>query len=132
MDSGTEAQVEAVMTTPVETISANASVREAATTMRANDINSLLVPGAEVGIVTSTDVLDVVVDGRDPEQCSVTDVMTGGVEWVSTDLRLQEAAAMMENFGINHLPVRDGDGDYVGMISSTDIREIFTGSSAGR
>lgn len=125
MGSDTETQVEAVMTTPVETISASATVKEAATTMRTHDINSLLVPGAEAGIVTSTDVLDVVVDGRDPTQCSVADVMTAGVEWVSTDLRVQEAAAMMTNFGINHLPVRDADGDYVGMVSSTDLREPF-------
>lgn len=125
MNSDTETQVEAVMTTPVETISADATVREAATTMRAHEINSLLVPGAGAGIVTSTDVLDVVVDGRDPARCSVADVMTAGVEWVSTDLRLQEAAAMMTNFGINHLPVRDADGDYVGMVSSTDLRETF-------
>lgn len=132
MNTGTETRVEAVMTTPVETISANASIREAATMMRAQEINSLLVPGAEVGIITSTDVLDVVVDGHDPEQCSVAEVMTGGVEWVSTDLRLQEAAAMMENFGINHLLVRDADGDYVGLVSSTDIRDVFTGPARER
>jgi len=125
MSTDNEARVEAAMTVPVETISANASVRAAATTMRDHDFNALLVPGTETGIVTSTDVLDAVADGRDPEQCSVGDVMTVPVESVSTDLRLQEVAAMMTTYDINHLPVRDRDGDYVGMVSSTDLRETL-------
>lgn len=129
MSTDTEARVEAAMTVPVETISATATVREAATTMRDNGFNALLVPGAEVGIVTSTDVLDTVADGRDPEQCSVDDVMTVPVESVSTDLRLGEAAEMMTTYEINHLPVRDRDGDYVGMVSSTDIRETLAEAS---
>lgn len=128
MSTGTKEHVEAVMTTPVETVSADATLREAATRMRAHDIRSLLVPGAKAGIITSTDVLDAVADGRDFEECSVGDVMTAGVEWVGTDLRVQEAAAMMTNFGINHLPVRGDDGDYVGMVSSTDLHEILADS----
>ncbi|MFC6974301.1 CBS domain-containing protein [Halomicroarcula sp. GCM10025709] len=32
---------------------------------------------------------------------------------------LTETAAMMTNFGINHLPVVDDD--YIGMVSSSDI-----------
>jgi IMP dehydrogenase len=48
-------------------------------------------------------------------------VVTRPVETVETDMRLGEAAAMMTNFGINHLPVVDETGDYVGMVSSTDV-----------
>lgn len=132
MDTGNEEHVEAVMTASMETISADATVREAARMMRGRDINSLLVPGADAGIVTSTDVLEVVADGRDPEQCRVADVMTVPVESVGADLRVQEAAAMMTNFGINHLPVRDHSGDYVGMVSSTDLKETLAGSSMKR
>jgi CBS domain-containing protein len=54
----------------------------------------------------------------------VSDVMTGSVETVPPDLRIEEAAAMMTNFGINHLPVVDDD--FVGMISSTDITARLT------
>lgn len=128
MSIGADAHVEAVMTTPVKTISADATLREAASRMRSHDIRSLLVPGAETGTITSTDILDAVADDRDVDQNSVEDVMTAGIEWVGTDLRLQEAAAMMTNFGINHLPVRDDDGDYVGMVSSTDLNEILADS----
>ncbi|MFC7154644.1 cyclic nucleotide-binding/CBS domain-containing protein [Halomarina halobia] len=118
-----ETRVEAVMATPVETIASNATAREAAVVMRDHDINALLVPGVDAGIFTSTDLRDAIADGHDPDRCRVADVMTTPVESVTTDLRLGEAAAMMTTYGFNHLPVRDSDGDYVGIVSSTDIKE---------
>ena len=107
------------MSTPLVTISPDASVAEAASLMRGEGINALLVPTTEVGIVTSTDVIDTVAQGLDPEGTPVSAVMTDAVETVPPGLRLTEAAAMMENFGISHLPVVDDD--FVGMVSSTDI-----------
>ena len=125
IESGTT--VEAVMATPVETISKDASIRNAAAKMRDHDFNALLVPGADMGIITSTDILDVVANGLDTETTQVADVMTVPVESVTTDLKLPEAASMMTTYRINHLPVRDNDGDYVGMVSSTDLRNELTG-----
>lgn len=125
MRTDTAERVKSVMTEPVQTISGDATVGEAARTMRRRNINALLVPGAQAGIVTSTDVLDAVADGRDPADCPVGDVKTEPVESIDTDMRIQEAAAMMTTYGINHLPVRDRKGDYVGMISSTDLRETL-------
>jgi len=121
--------VKDVMTAPVETISKNATVSEAATRMRDHRINSLLVPGAEAGIVTSTDVLDAVASERDLTEALVSDLMTAPVESVNKTVQLQEAAAMMTSYEINHLPVRDSHGDYVGIISSTDLREALGDSS---
>ena len=115
------------MTPALETIPGDATVSEAATAMRDANIGSLLVPGAETGIVTSTDVIDAVADGLDPRKAHVEDLMTSPVESISVDLRLEEVAAMMTNYDINHLPVRDTDGDYVGIVSSTDLREAMAG-----
>lgn len=108
-----------VMSTPLVTVTPDASVAEAATLMSEREISALLVPTTEVGIVTSTDVIDTVAQGLDPEGTPVSAVMTEAVETVPPGLRLTEAAAMMENFGISHLPVVDDD--FVGMVSSTDI-----------
>ena len=108
-----------VMSTPLVTVSPDASIAEAAALMRQEDISALLVPTTEVGIVTSTDVIDTVAEGLDPEETPVSAVMTEAVETVPPGLRLTEAAAMMENFGISHLPVVDDD--FVGMVSATDI-----------
>lgn len=123
MNGTAEIRVEDVMTTPIETISASATMRECAAKMSDDEIHSLLVPGSQTGIVTSTDVLDAVAEGRDLEECRIEDVMTTPVESVTDDLRLQEAAEMMTTYRINHLPVRDSGGDYVGIVSTTDVRE---------
>jgi len=120
--------VEDVMATPVETIARGATVSEAAKAMRDQEINSLLVPGSEMGIVTSTDVIDAVAAGRDPTATRVEEVMTAPAESVGTDLGMQEVAAMLTTYGISHLPVRDQHGDYVGMVSSTDIHELLADS----
>lgn len=109
------------MSTPLETVSADATVSEAAARMRDRDVNALLVPGTEMGIVTSTDVRDAVAEHPDASSVRVADVVTRPVETIGTDVRLREAAAMMTSLGIKHLPVVDGDGDYVGMVSSTDV-----------
>ena len=125
MASDTDRQVEEIMTPALSTIPSDAPLSEAATRMRDEDISSLLVSGGRTGIVTSTDVLEAVADGHDPEATTVEALMTAPVESIDVGLRLSEAAAMMTNFGINHLPVRDSDGDYVGIVSSTDIRETI-------
>ncbi len=114
-------RVSDVMSTPLETISSDASVTAAAQQMRERDINGLFVPGSSAGIITTTDVVDVVAKEEAPADVRVGDVMTAPVERVTKTMELTEVASMMTNFGIKHLPVIDEHGDYVGMVSSTDI-----------
>lgn len=108
------------MSAPVETITREATASEAAERMREQDINSLLVTTSPPGILTSTDILDAVAEGKNTAELSVTDLMTESVETIPPELRVGDAAEMMTTFGIKHLPIVE-DGDYVGMISSTDI-----------
>jgi CBS domain-containing protein len=117
-----EQRVRAVMTTPLETVSRNATVSEAATTMREKGIRALVVTTSPPAILTSTDVLAAVADGRDVSHLSVAEIMTESVETVPATIRTGEAAAMMESLGVNHLPVREGS-DYVGMISWADLAD---------
>lgn len=114
-------RVEDVMSTPLVTISADATIMDAADRMRSNEISALVVTTDPPSIITSTDVLDAAADGHDPAELRVADVMTESVETVPQDLFLEEVAAMMTSFGIKHLPVVDVDDDYIGMISSTDV-----------
>lgn len=111
--------VEDIMTTPLVTISPDAEIVEAAAVMRDEDISALLVTTAPPSIITSTDVLDAVAKEKDTSNLLVSDLMTESVETVPPELPLGETAAMMTNFGINHLPVVDDD--YIGMVSSSDI-----------
>jgi CBS domain-containing protein len=121
--------VEKVMSTPLETIGPDATIREAAAAMRDADVSALFVTASTPAVVTSTDVLDGVADGADPSERRVADVMTAPVESVPPDVSMREAAAMMTSLGVKHLPVTadsvHGD-DYVGVVSSTDVTEQFS------
>ncbi|GAA0208038.1 CBS domain-containing protein [Halobaculum roseum] len=119
MNSTDRVTVADVMSTPLETVSKDATVREAARRMREDGINALVVLTTPRAIVSSTDVLDAVAEGRDVSELTVADVMTTDVETVTPDLYMEEVAQMMTTYGIKHLPVVDDD--YVGMISSTDV-----------
>ncbi|WP_345778470.1 CBS domain-containing protein [Haloterrigena alkaliphila] len=120
MSTTDSTRVDDVMSSPLETISKDATIQEAATAMREKGITALVVPSNPPSIVTSTDLLDAAADGRDPTDVRVADVMTESVETVPPDLYLEEVAAMMTSLGIGHLPVVEKD-DYVGMVSSTDV-----------
>lgn len=119
MRNESRTQVRDVMSSPLETIEPDATVREAAQVMRDKEISALVVTTTTRSIITSTDVLHSVADGDDPNEVFVGDVMTESVETVTPDLFMEEVSAMMTTYGIKHLPVVDDD--YVGMISSTDV-----------
>jgi CBS domain-containing protein len=121
MDLDDRTRVADVMSAPLETIGADAPLREVARRMRDKDISALVVTTGGGCIVTQSDVVGAVADGSDPEATTVRDVMTEDVETVTPDLMMQEVAAMMTMYGVKHLPVVDDD--YVGMVSSTDIAE---------
>jgi len=118
--SNTPVRAREVMSSPVETIHRDATLSEVAAKMRDENINALIVTTSTPGIVTSTDVLDAVARGEDTSELVVSDVMTESVETIPPDIQLGEAAAMMTSLGIKHLPVVE-QGDYVGMVSSTDV-----------
>mgnify|MGYP000302970931 FL=1 len=124
MSTNQQNRVRDIMSSPIETISRNASVSEAAARMRDQDISALIVTTSEPSIITATDILDAVATGRDASELAVTELMTESVETVPPDLRVGEAAAMMTSFGIEHLPVVER-GDYIGIVSSTDITAEF-------
>ncbi len=119
MSSDDRTTVEDVMSTPLETIAKDATVMEAAQRMREKDISALVVPNTPRAIISSTDVINAVAEGRETSELQVADVMTIGVETTTPDLYLEEVAAMMTTYGIKHLPVVDDE--YVGMVSSTDV-----------
>ena len=121
MDLDDRTRVADVMSTPLETIGADAPLRDAARRMRDDGVSALVVTTGGGCMVTKSDVVGAVASGRDPAATTVRDVMTEDVETVTPDLMMQEVAAMMTMYGVKHLPVVDDD--YVGMVSTTDIAE---------
>lgn len=113
-------RVETVMSTPLETIDASATLADAATRMREEDIKALVVPTDSPSIVTSTDIVSATAEALDPTETTVGDMMTDVVETVSPGHLLEEAAGTMARSEFSHLPVVE-DGECVGMVSATDI-----------
>jgi len=115
----------------VETISANATVFDAAVRMQDAQVGSLAVIDDDEfsGIFTERDVLRAVADGGDPSGETVAEWMTMYPDSFMPDMDVDEAADWMLASGYRHLPVVDG-GKLVGMASIKDILWALTGDSA--
>jgi CBS domain-containing protein len=97
----------------VETIGAQATVKEAADAMRTGGVGSLVVLDGEsrpVGILTDRDLLErVIADGRDVGGARVSDVMTQPLLSASPDDPLDRVIDVMSANGVRRVPiVRNG------------------------
>ena len=113
-----------VMTTNPETLPESTTVREAAETMRANDIGDVVVVddnGAISGILTDRDiVVRVVAEGRDPRVTRIGDIASRELTAASPDDPVDRAVQLMRERAIRRLPVVD-KGKPVGIISIGDL-----------
>lgn len=118
-----EQTVAAPMTEGVVTAALDESLADLAARLVDHDIKSVVVTDDDrpVGILTSTDYLELVADGADPTTTTVGDRMTGEVVTVRYDETVRRAARLMADRGFNHLPVVDTGGGVVGIVSSTDL-----------
>jgi len=115
-------RVRTLLHRPPVTCAADATVREAAELMAGERISSVLVPvGAEFGIVTDRDLRSrVLAAGKAPDVC-VKEVMSFPVVTASDDATAEEVLLLMLEHGFHHVPVTDGEGKIVGVVSDTDL-----------
>ena len=74
------------------------------------------------GIVTDRDlVLKVVAEARDPKTTRLEEVMTTVVATCRADDDADEALGLMEQHQVRRIPIVDGDGRLVGIISQADV-----------
>ena len=110
--------------TQVLTVSADASVLDAALLMNEHKIGALVVVDAAqvIGIVTERDVLRrLVAKRRDPAETTVGDIMTREVICCHPDTHLEEARAIFMQRRIRHLPVVNDRGVLEGLVSIGDL-----------
>ena len=114
------------MTEATVSDAADDTLAEASSKMWRQQTGSLLImeEGRLVGIVTERDVLRTVGEGHDPKAVSLRDVMTSEVVTVGSDLPVREAAQIMFDKWFRHLPVVDGDGNVVGIVSLRDLNGL--------
>lgn len=102
-----------------------ASVRDAASKMKASHVASIIVADAEdqhlEGIFTERDLTDrVVADGLDPDTTPLERVMTPHPVTVDLDTSVRDALRGMHANGLRHLPIVH-DGVVVGVVSMRDF-----------
>ena len=110
--------------TQVCTIGKEATVLQAALMMNDHKIGALVVTegGRVVGMFTERDVLRRVVgEQRNPANTMVAEVMTAEVLCCTAQTDLEEARSVMRERRVRHLPVADGDGHLLGLISIGDL-----------
>jgi CBS domain-containing protein len=102
---------------------------EAARKMWEQQTGSLLVIDGEdlVGILTERDVLKAVATGANLTDTRISEVMTKDLVTVGPQTSLREAAKVMADRWIRHLPVMDG-GKLVGVVSQRDLAGVLAGA----
>jgi CBS domain-containing protein len=122
-------KVSEIMTEAAVTDLADDTLAEAARKMWEQQTGSLLVMDGDelLGIVTERDVLKAVATGRPLEGTRVSDAMTKDVVTVPPAMTLREAAAVMADKWIRHLPVVE-QGNVVGIISQRDLAGVLAGA----
>jgi CBS domain-containing protein len=72
------------------------------------------------GVITATDVANVVADGKDVNQVRIREVMKPEPAVISGTASAREAAELMLARRVRQLPVVDDAGDVVGIVSIAD------------
>ncbi|MAF65326.1 MAG: hypothetical protein CMJ84_06670 [Planctomycetes bacterium] len=107
------------------TATTSESAREAAQRMRDTHVGSLVVVDGDdrpLGVVTDRDIaLHVLPTGLDGARCSVGDCMSGPAITLNSNASLCEASRLMRTSGVRRLPIIDGEGKLVGIVTADDL-----------
>lgn len=120
----TIAQVIEGKTGPVATVEADNTVVSALRVMANRGIGAVLVTdnGALAGIFSERDYArKVVLQGKDSSSTPVRDIMTSKLIHVTPEMTVDQAMQLMSDKRIRHLPVLDGAGSLIGVVSIGDL-----------
>jgi CBS domain-containing protein len=105
------------------------SLQAAAERMHARNVGTLVVvnrEGKPIGILTDRDlVVRAVARGLDPYETIVSDAMTLCPVAAREETTLEDALRTMRSGGFRRLPVVDGEGKLVGLLSLDDILDLL-------
>ena len=98
------------------------SIREAAELMTRERVSSVLVDGAEgLAILTDRDLRSRVLALGRSADTAISEVLTSPVFTVPQDTVVAEVMALMLEKGVHHVPVLDGEGLVMGVVTDTDL-----------
>lgn len=119
-----------IMTEDLVTVDQSQTLADAGETMTDANIKSVVVSDAEdypVGILTSTDFVRMAADGNPPEESDVGEYMTPDIVTTTTDTPVNDAANLMLDHDISHLPVVRESGLLRGIVTTTDVAAYVSG-----
>lgn len=134
-----------VMSGSVVAVRPTAGFKEIVTLMRQHNVSAVPVvdpPGHLIGIVSEADLLlkevpvtgspvaSILATGRRGEHAraagvTAAEVMTSAVVTIRKDAPVTEAARLMHDQRVKRLPVVEGDGHLVGIVSRVDLLSVF-------
>jgi CBS domain-containing protein len=122
-------KISEIMTAAAVTDRPDDTLEAAARKMRDQQTGSLLVLDGDdlVGIITERDVLRAVATGVRMDQARISEVMTKDLVTVDPGTSLRDAARIMTQRWIRHLPVLEGDR-LVGIVSQRDLAGVLAGA----
>jgi CBS domain-containing protein len=121
-------QVGDIMSSDVKTANASNTFGDVARLLHDNHISSVIImEGEQVsGIVTERDLVNVVAEGADPRELAVGERLTRDLATVEPRTDIADAAQLMAERGIRHLPVLDR-GSLAGIVSIRDLTNWAVG-----
>jgi CBS domain-containing protein len=113
----------------VDTAGVRESAADAARRMRERQVGTLVVvdeAAHPMGLITDRDIaMRVVAGGREAHRTSVADIMTPMPTAVLEDTSIESALGTMRVGRMRRLPVIDGNGALVGIVSLDDILALI-------
>lgn len=117
-------QVSQIMTTDVQVVQPQDSLKRAAELMLQLDIGALPVCDGSrlLGMLTDRDItIYGVAEGMDPEGACVSDVMSADIEVCSGDQDVDDVMREMGDKQLRRMPVVDADNKLIGIVSLGDL-----------
>ncbi|HXW55794.1 MAG TPA: CBS domain-containing protein [Candidatus Cybelea sp.] len=114
----------------------DATVHDAARYLREKEVRAVGVCDADgvlLGVVSQSDISDrVAAENKCPAWMRVTEIMSRRLVTVTPDTSIEDCLRLMEQHGIFHLLVVDGENGFRGMISVTDLLRLFASDQKSR
>jgi len=106
----------------VATVAADASIRQVADELVADEVGLLVVGSIDhvEGVVSERDIVRAVAFGRPPEATPVRDVASTRLVWCDITATVDEVAELMTEQYVRHVLIEDG-GRLVGIVSARDL-----------
>ncbi|MES3159949.1 MAG: CBS domain-containing protein [Halorubrum sp.] len=121
-----------LMTTDLHTVTPDTPVEDAAGVLLDNDISSALVveDGHLVGILTTTDFVDIVAKSQPKAETTVERYMTTDPVTADAQDTVAAIARTMVDEGFHHVPIVDDDGTPIGIITTSDLAAYVSGNDS--